>query len=160
LIQEFLRLDGSTTKDNMLTDVIKRASADTDRMIIFCNTVASVNHVHEFLVSKNIKSISMSSDNHPDQQKKDFAAYTDTEAEPGFMAMVATDMASRGVDTTLVGHVVLYDFPQTTIAYLHRVGRTARFDRKGRATSLLLRKDVPLAMNIRNALKSRSALSQ
>jgi superfamily II DNA/RNA helicase len=159
LNQQFLRLDGSTTKENMLIDVIKRASHDTNRMLIFCNKRTTVNEVYKNLISKNIKAIALSSEKHHADLKKDLGTFLD-ESETDFMACVATDVASRGIDTIDVGHVVLYDFPHTTISYLHRVGRTARFGRSGRATSLLVKKDIQLAMTIKDSIKAREALSQ
>ncbi|KAI8925740.1 P-loop containing nucleoside triphosphate hydrolase protein, partial [Entophlyctis helioformis] len=75
------------------------------------------------------------------------------------MIMVATDMASRGLDTTQVGHVVLYDFPQTAIDYIHRVGRTARNGRRGRSTAIVTRRDAQLAEYISNAVRRRDVLA-
>ncbi len=51
--------------------------------------------------------------------------------------LVATDVASRGLDVPEVGHVINYDLPDEADAYVHRVGRTARLHRKGRAFSLV-----------------------
>lgn len=160
LYQQFLKLDKSTTKANMLLEVIKRACSDTNRMLIFCNKIKTVSEVHAHLLSKNIQAVSMVSYKNPVEQRNDLAEFLDTKRQPEFMACVATDIASRGIDTTDVGHVVLYDFPQTTISYLHRVGRTARYGRQGRATSLLTSKDVALAETIKSSLKSRTGLSQ
>ncbi|KAJ3241251.1 hypothetical protein HDU81_001235 [Chytriomyces hyalinus] len=67
--------------------------------------------------------------------------------------LVATDLASRGVDTTAADHVVLYDFPRSAIEYLHRVGRTARNGAGGRATSLLTKRDMRVSDGIEMAVK-------
>ncbi|KAJ3394980.1 RNA helicase [Entophlyctis sp. JEL0112] len=62
--------------------------------------------------------------------------------------LVATDVASRGIDTTAADHVILYDFPRSAIEYLHRVGRAARNGARGRSTSLLMPRDMRLAEDI------------
>jgi len=56
--------------------------------------------------------------------------------------MVATDLASRGLDFTHATHVINYDFPMDTDAYTHRTGRTARMGRKGVALTLFTKADL------------------
>ncbi|KAJ1646570.1 hypothetical protein LPJ64_001960 [Coemansia asiatica] len=67
--------------------------------------------------------------------------------------MVCTDLASRGLDTTCVSHVVLFDFPTTAIDYLHRTGRTARAGTRGKVSALVGKKDRRLADQIRLAIR-------
>jgi ATP-dependent RNA helicase DeaD len=56
--------------------------------------------------------------------------------------MVATALASRGLDFTHATHVINYDFPADTDAYTHRTGRTARMGRKGIALTLFTTRDL------------------
>ncbi|MBO1110167.1 ATP-dependent RNA helicase SrmB, partial [Plesiomonas shigelloides] len=51
--------------------------------------------------------------------------------------LVATDVASRGIDIDEISHVFNCDLPRTADAYLHRIGRTGRIGRKGTAISLV-----------------------
>jgi ATP-dependent RNA helicase DeaD len=51
--------------------------------------------------------------------------------------LVATDIASRGIDVPAVGHVINYDVPGDPLIYFHRIGRTARAGGTGRAISLV-----------------------
>jgi len=53
--------------------------------------------------------------------------------------LVATDLASRGIDVSAVTHIVNYDLPQDTEVYVHRVGRTARMGAVGRAVTFVTR---------------------
>ncbi len=50
-----------------------------------------------------------------------------------FDVLVATDIAARGLDVEKVSHVVNYDMPNTSDAYTHRIGRTGRAEREGKA---------------------------
>jgi ATP-dependent RNA helicase RhlE len=50
-------------------------------------------------------------------------------------ALVATDIAARGIDISLVSHVIQYELPQVPEAYVHRIGRTARAGSTGVAIS-------------------------
>ncbi|PIA18571.1 P-loop containing nucleoside triphosphate hydrolase protein [Coemansia reversa NRRL 1564] len=67
--------------------------------------------------------------------------------------LVCTDLASRGLDTTCVSHVILFDFPTTAIDYLHRSGRTARAGAKGKVTALVGKRDRRLADQIHLAIR-------
>jgi ATP-dependent RNA helicase RhlE len=51
--------------------------------------------------------------------------------------MVATDIAARGLDVESISHVINYDMPDTTDAYIHRIGRTGRAERTGDAYTLV-----------------------
>ncbi|MBD2800821.1 ATP-dependent RNA helicase SrmB [Xenorhabdus sp. M] len=58
--------------------------------------------------------------------------------------LVATDVASRGLDIENISHVFNFDLPRTADVYLHRIGRTARAGRKGTAIALVESHDHPL----------------
>ncbi|OAA58578.1 ATP-dependent RNA helicase [Niveomyces insectorum RCEF 264] len=60
---------------------------------------------------------------------------------PNTKVIVATDLASRGIDTLAVRHVVLYDVPHTTIDFIHRLGRAGRMGRRGRGIVLVGKDD-------------------
>jgi superfamily II DNA/RNA helicase len=85
---------------------------------------------------------------------KDFLAYSSH--EPAHL--VCTDIASRGLDTTMVDHVVLFDFPLNATDYLHRIGRTARAGKKGFVTCLLTKKDEKLSTMIKKVLEEGKSL--
>ncbi len=69
-----------------------------------------------------------------------------------YKIMVATDIASRGIDVTQISHVINYDMPDTVDAYTHRIGRTGRVSRTGDAFTLLTAEDEPLVRPIERAL--------
>ena len=55
--------------------------------------------------------------------------------------LIATDIAARGLDVANIEHVINYDFPHAAEDYVHRIGRTARVEASGRATSFVTRAD-------------------
>lgn len=63
--------------------------------------------------------------------------------------MVATDLASRGLDMPFVSHVINFDFPKTTSDYLHRAGRAGRAGREGFVFSMYRNKDQAILDEMR-----------
>ena len=59
--------------------------------------------------------------------------------------MVATDVASRGLDIPHVAHVINFDLPRDIDDYVHRIGRTGRAGKSGLATAFFSNKNIPLA---------------
>ena len=62
--------------------------------------------------------------------------------------MVATDIASRGIDVDQISHVINYDMPDTAEAYTHRIGRTGRMTKRGVALSLVTQDDQSMVRTI------------
>ena len=67
--------------------------------------------------------------------------------------LVATDVASRGLDIDGLSHVLNFDVPNTPDEYIHRIGRTGRVDRPGVAITLISPKEQALFMAIDNAVR-------
>ena len=69
-----------------------------------------------------------------------------------FDVLVATDIAARGIDVEQVSHVVNFDMPNTTDAYTHRIGRTGRSDRQGKAYTFVTPEDRDLVFLVEKRL--------
>ena len=69
-----------------------------------------------------------------------------------FDVLVATDIAARGIDVQQVSHVVNFDMPNTTDAYTHRIGRTGRSDRQGKAYTFVTAEDHDLVFKVEKRL--------
>lgn len=67
--------------------------------------------------------------------------------------VIATDVASRGLDVNNIKYVINYDFPQTVADYIHRVGRTGRAGRKGTAHTLFTQAEAALASEFIGVLR-------
>lgn len=68
--------------------------------------------------------------------------------------LITTDLMARGIDFKGVNLVINYDFPTSAISYIHRVGRTGRANREGRAVTFFTDFDKPLLKTLGNTLKS------
>lgn len=104
-----------------------------DSCMIFCGTREMVNVLFQKLRRDRIFCGMIHGDMTQKERLKNVAAFE----RGGFRYLIATDVASRGIDFENIGLVVNYDFPTGVEAYVHRIGRTGRNGRTGRAVSLL-----------------------
>ncbi len=72
-----------------------------------------------------------------------------------FTILVATDIASRGIDVSRISHVINYDMPDTAEAYTHRIGRTGRASRSGEASTFVESKNFGLIKAIERKQRQR-----
>jgi superfamily II DNA/RNA helicase len=138
-----------------LLDVLKKNIKD-EKTLVFCNTKKAVELVHDWLASKNVPALPLYKDA-PIDRDEALARFGDKNS--GDNVMISTDIASRGIDTTFVDHVILYDFPTSVVDYLHRVGRTARAGQVGKASSLIGRKDRMMADRIRRSIREGTVMT-
>ena len=71
-----------------------------------------------------------------------------------FKVLVATDIAARGIDVLDISHVVNYDMPDTTDAYIHRIGRTGRIGKTGTAFTLVTSEDAAMVHALEHLLNT------
>lgn len=69
--------------------------------------------------------------------------------------LVATDIASRGIDVSTVSHVINYDIPSTVEIYIHRIGRTGRAAKEGEAFTLITEEDLQQVRAIERVLGNK-----
>ncbi|QUN05499.1 DEAD/DEAH box helicase [Shewanella yunxiaonensis] len=69
--------------------------------------------------------------------------------------LIATDVAARGLDVERIGHVINYDIPYDTEAYVHRIGRTGRAGRSGMAILFVTSREMRMLRMIEKATNSR-----
>ncbi|AYV83524.1 MAG: translation initiation factor 4A-III [Hyperionvirus sp.] len=70
-----------------------------------------------------------------------------------YRVLISTDLLARGIDVQQVGYVVNYDLPHDTESYLHRIGRSGRYGKKGVAINFVTRRDMYQLKNIMNKYK-------
>jgi ATP-dependent RNA helicase RhlE len=102
------------------------------RVIVFTRTKRGADRVARYLEASGVPSASIHGDKSQGQRERALAAFK----AGACRAMVATDIAARGIDVDGVSHVINYELPNVPEAYVHRIGRTARAGATGVAISL------------------------
>ena len=129
-VEQVLYHVGKHEKIPLLLGLLKREAPD--RALIFVNTKRAAEMVVERLNRNNWKVQAITGDI---EQKKRLRLLADFK-EGKLPVLVATDVASRGIDVKDVSHVFNYDLPQDAEDYVHRIGRTGRAGATGKALSL------------------------
>jgi len=109
-----------------------------DQMLVFTNTKRMADMLVDRLDKHNFESVALHGDMPQNKRERILSAYR----EGKHSVLVATDVAARGIDIDTISHVVNYDLPDETEAYVHRIGRTGRMGRTGVAWSLVTANDV------------------
>ncbi len=128
-----------------LVDYLERE--ELTQAIVFCNSRRNCVKLVEQLRGK-IKSVDTI---HGGMEQDLRTALFNRFRRKGIKVVVATDVASRGLDFRHVSHVINYDFPLGVDAYTHRTGRTARMGRKGVAMTFYTQRDVGDLKTVLNA---------
>lgn len=116
--------------------------------IVFVERKTRCDEVAEALVAQGLNAVALHGGRTQSERE---AALRDFRHGPTNI-LVATDVASRGLDVTGVAHVVNLDLPKTMEDYVHRIGRTGRAGSTGRATSFYTDRDMFLVSQIRKAI--------
>jgi ATP-dependent RNA helicase DDX41 len=102
-------------------------------VLVFSEKKAEVDDIHEYLLLKGVQAVSLHGGK--DQEERHWAIREFREGRKD--VLVATDVASKGLDFTNVQHVINYDMPTDIENYVHRIGRTGRCGKTGIATTFI-----------------------
>ena len=112
-------------------------TGDNGQTIIFCNTKRMVDLAVQRLSKHGFDVAGLHGDLNQNQREKVLEKFKQGQ----FKTIVATDVASRGIDVDGITMVINYDIPNDIDSFIHRIGRTGRIGRKGEAWSLVSRDD-------------------
>ncbi|XP_055524645.1 probable ATP-dependent RNA helicase DDX43 [Wyeomyia smithii] len=115
-----------------------------DKAIIFCGRKTRADDLSSEFVLSGINCQSL----HGDRDQADREQALDDIKSGDVRVLIATDVASRGLDIEDITHVVNYDFPRNIEEYVHRVGRTGRAGRSGISLSFFTRSDWAVASDL------------
>ncbi|MBI3559676.1 C-terminal helicase domain-containing protein, partial [Candidatus Gottesmanbacteria bacterium] len=104
-----------------------------DKVLIFGRTKWGVERLAVELVSRGFKAAAIHGNKRQSQRQRTLTQFRNNDIQ----ILLATDVASRGLDIDNVSHVINYDMPQSYDDYVHRIGRTARANKTGAALTFV-----------------------
>ena len=113
-------------------------SVSIAQSVIFCNTRRKVDWLAEQMNQKQFTVSFMHADMPKGEREKVMATFRSGSSR----VLITTDLLSRGIDVQHVSIVINFDLPTNRESYLHRIGRSGRYGRKGVAINLVCARDV------------------
>ncbi len=136
-------------KTNLLLELLR--STDTQSVLVFTRTKHRARRLGEQLSKAGYRAASLQGNLSQSRRQAALDGFRDGK----FQILVATDIAARGIDVSQISHVINYDIPNTTDAYIHRIGRTGRVARSGDAYTLVTGDDKDMVRSIERILDGR-----
>ena len=126
-------------KSKQKVSLVKKIFDDIkwDSCIIFTSTKKGTDELQRLLKREGIKAASIHGDRSQDERNKALQAFKNGQVP----VIVATDVLSRGIDIKEVSMIINYDVPNNTDDYVHRIGRTGRYDKSGIAVTFVSKRD-------------------
>jgi ATP-dependent RNA helicase RhlE len=119
--------------------------------IVFTRTRERAEKVQEVLKRAGHKAALIHSDRTQGQRRQALEGFRRGQ----YRCLVATDIASRGLDVDDIGHVINFDLPHSPEDYVHRIGRTARAGASGRASTFITERDEETVAAIERIIRMR-----
>ncbi|MHA7598472.1 DEAD/DEAH box helicase [Alicycliphilus sp. T452] len=146
-ISQVIHPVGRGKKKQVLLHIIQEH--DWSQVLVFTRTKFGANNVAEYLTKHGVQAMAL----HGNKSQS-----ARTQALEGFKsgqirALVATDIAARGIDIDDLPHVVNYEIPNVPEDYVHRIGRTGRAGKEGQAVSLVCMDEEGFMMEIERFTK-------
>lgn len=129
--QDIVRVEKGKNKLELLHNLLSQK--EFCKVLVFGRTKHGVERLSRTLVERGFKADSIHGNKNHSGRQRALTAFKNSRLQ----VLVATDVAARGLDIPDVSHVINYDLPSTYDDYVHRVGRTGRGDKHGKALTFI-----------------------
>lgn len=136
IVQHLIALEDDSHKYNTLKDIFHMISVT--QSIIYCNSIKRVTDLHEAMLQDNFPVCCIHSG--MEKSERD-VAFRDFKCGK-HRVLISSNVTARGIDVQNVGVVINFDVPKDVHTYLHRIGRSGRWGRKGVAVNFVTRWDI------------------
>jgi len=128
--QDIIRIAGRD-KVEVLADLL--SGPEFTKVLVFGRTKRGVEKLNEKLLQRGIKTESIHGNKTHGQRQNSLKKFKSDNVQ----TLIATDVVARGLDINDVSHVINYELPETYDDYVHRIGRTGRGDKTGKALTFV-----------------------
>jgi len=153
-IRQFIYYTNKDTKKELLLHILK--NKDISHILIFSRTKHGADRIVRNLKNKNINALAIHG-NKSQNQRQTALKYFKNNA---IKALVATDIAARGIDIDNLKFVLNYDIPNEPETYVHRIGRCGRLGKKGVSISLCEPEENTYIKTIEKLIKQKIEIIQ
>ncbi len=129
--QDIVRIKKTSNKMDTLHDLLK--NKEFDKVLVFGKTKHGVQRISNALLKRGLSSTAIHGNKSQPQRQRALSDFKTNRTR----ILVATDVAARGLDIPDVSHVINFDIPATYEDYVHRIGRTGRINKKGKALTFI-----------------------
>jgi len=129
--QDVVRVSAGKQKLDVLHELLTQK--EFNKVIIFGRTKHGVEKLSKMLEQRGFKAESIHGNKSHSQRQRALNSFKDNKSQ----ILVATDVAARGLDIADVSHVINYELPMTYDDYVHRIGRTGRGSKRGKALTFI-----------------------
>ena len=146
-ISQVIHPVGRGKKKQVLLHIIQEHN--WSQVLVFTRTKFGANNVAEFLTKNGVEAMALHGNKSQSARTQALAGFKSGDVR----ALVATDIAARGIDIDDLPHVVNYEIPNVSEDYVHRIGRTGRAGASGQAVSLVCMDEEGFMMDIERFTK-------
>lgn len=140
--QHYVAVENDTQKYDTLKDLYGVFSLS--QCIIYCNSVKRVQDLYEAMIEDNFPVCQIHSNMDKLEREKNFNDFSSGNTR----VLISSNVTARGIDVQQVSTVINFDIPKCVHTYLHRIGRSGRWGRKGTGINFVTRRDTRLMKEI------------
>ncbi len=152
--QSIYHVDTQADKKNYILTLLQETHQNNDRVLIFTRTKHGADRLAKFLTKNEFPSSAIHGDKTQGARERMLKAFKTGDTP----ILIATDLASRGIDVKGINLVINHDLPNEPEVYIHRIGRTARAGAEGQALSFCSPDEVPYCRDIQKLIGKRLPL--
>jgi superfamily II DNA/RNA helicase len=134
--QYYIAMHSDLDKIDCLKDLFSRLSVS--QTIIYANDVRRVKDLYQAMFMDGFSVCCI----HRDMSKQERTDALTKFREGGYRTLISSNITARGIDVQQVNTVINFDIPKSVDTYLHRIGRSGRWGRKGIAINFVTKSDI------------------